>query len=275
MNRFSINAEELSSHTIFSNCEREEKVVAGLCKLFADGQKQVLNFHIADQELVVEWKYKSDHVKQPSSNNLYVACTTTSLSRVHMYKGLAAAGRQAIYTDTDSVIVQKSVSQLGLPISSNVGDFTNELEEGDSIASVACAGSKNYSYKTVKGNVSTKVRGFTLSYAAGQKINHDVITDIVLNNPEKQIVTTIPDQIFRDKNNFKIYSKDMNKAYSMVNDKRIYFPDHSSLPYGYYHSDAPDLRVDMSFNPITPLQTVGKYKFLEEPVMGNEDSDYE
>lgn len=161
------------------------------------------------------------------------------------------------------MVVQKSLDTLGLPISNHVGDYTNELDQGDFITHFVSAGSKNYAYKTSRGAGECKVRGFTLSYNAAKKINYNAIEDIVLNDPQKTIVTTVPDQIFRDKHNYKIYSRDMQKHYSMVNDKRIYLPDHTSLPYGYYHEDKPDVRVDRYFNVISPEERVVKYKYYD------------
>lgn len=240
-----------------------------------DGQKEVRNLNMSRDELVVEWKYKSSHVREPKTNNLFVAVCVTAMSRVHLYKALASAGRSAIYTDTDSLIAQKSIEDLGLPISANVGDFSSELAEGDSIATVICGGSKNYSYRTRQNDVVTKVRGFTLSHRASQVINHEAMKNLMLNNPEGQLETLIPDQIFRDKNNFKLYSRDMKKVYTMVNDKRVYLPDHTSRPYGYYHTNAPDIKLDRYYQPVVPEVEIEKYRYMGAPLMGNEADDLE
>ena len=52
----------------------------------------------------------------------------------------------------------------------NLGEFTNELDDGDHITEFVAAGPKNYAYNTFKGKQCCKVRRFTLN-KRGQK-NH-------------------------------------------------------------------------------------------------------
>ena len=120
-----------------------------------------------------------------------------------------------------------------------------------------------------------KVRGFTLCHRASEKINFDTMKEMVLHNPDDKITTHNPDQIFRDKLNFKIFSKPMDKVYKLTNNKRVYLEDHTSRPFGYSRSSAPDLKVDKNLNVILPHTPVLKYKYLGKPCFGHDDMNYE
>ena len=70
--------------------------------------------------------------------------------------------------DTDSVIYTKKPTESSIPTGNYLGEFNNELDEGDHITEFVAAGPKNYAYNTFKGKQCCKVRGFTLN-ERGQK----------------------------------------------------------------------------------------------------------
>ena len=53
--------------------------------------------------------------------------------------------------------------------------MTNELDDGDFITEFTSAGPKNYGYKTYKGKVCCKVRGFSLNVRGANELNYDVM----------------------------------------------------------------------------------------------------
>ena len=58
-----------------------------------------------------------------------------------------------------------------------LGELTDELK-GDHITTFISGGPKNYCYHTNK--VETKIRGITLNCSALEKVNFDVIREMVL-----------------------------------------------------------------------------------------------
>ena len=55
------------------------------------------------------------------------------------------------YYDTDSVIFSVKEGQWEPPLGDYLGELTNELDDGDHIATFVSAGPKNYAYKTESG----------------------------------------------------------------------------------------------------------------------------
>ena len=50
------------------------------------------------------------------------------------------------------MIYTKKPAELSIPTGNYLGEFTNELDEGDHITEFVAAGPKNYTYETFKGN---------------------------------------------------------------------------------------------------------------------------
>ena len=105
---------------------------------------------------------------------------TTSYARLKLYDALDTLKERVLHFDTDSVIYTQKSTETSIPTGNYLGEFTNELEEGDYITEFVAAGPKNYAYNTFKGNQCCKVRGFTLN-ARGQKIlNFSSMKNLVL-----------------------------------------------------------------------------------------------
>jgi len=62
-----------------------------------------------------------------------------------------------LYFDTDSVIFQSGPNDEKPPLGEYLGDFKNELSEGDTITEFASGGPKNYGYQTLQGKQACKV----------------------------------------------------------------------------------------------------------------------
>ena len=73
-----------------------------------------------------------------------MACFTTCWARLRLYEALDLLKERVVYGDTDSIIY---VHRPGLPdplLGDYLGDFKDELSNGDYIVEFASGGPKNY-----------------------------------------------------------------------------------------------------------------------------------
>ena len=106
--------------------------------------------------------------------NVFMAAFTTSFARLKLYDAL-----DFLYYDTDSVIYKTKPGQEKLPLGPFLGDFTDALG-GDKIVEFVSGGAKNCGYRTRKGKVECKVRGFTLNYETLQSLNDETMKSNIL-----------------------------------------------------------------------------------------------
>ena len=97
--------------------------------------------------------------------------------------------------------------------------------------------SKNYTYKLNTGQVTCKVRGFSLNYKNSQIINFESMKEALYawhSNDDSQKLTTVKTEIQRQKyQNPIVYTKLVKKSYSVVYDKRRVLHDLTTVPYGF------------------------------------------
>ena len=94
-----------------------------------------------------------------------------------------------MYFDTDSVIYLEEPDQPSPVLGDYLGEFTSELETDDYIEEFVLGGPKNYGYKTKKGKVECKVRGFQLNSEGKTQLNYDVMRQNILDeiqHPQKE-----------------------------------------------------------------------------------------
>ena len=120
-----------------------------------------------------------------------------------------------------------------------MGEFIDELG-GDLIEEFVSGGAKNYGYLTRGGKTECKVRGFSLNYAAMQKLNYQTMKENIfkeLDDPQEKardIPIEIPDFFDRQQATKKIKLTTRVKKYRLVFDKRVIDPaTRVSTPYGY------------------------------------------
>ena len=89
------------------------------------------------------------HIPVSPNHNIFVASFTTCWARDNLGEAIQLLGEHVLYFDTDSVIY--------------LGEFTSELDADNYIVAFMSGGPKNYGYKTKKGKVECKVRGFRLN----------------------------------------------------------------------------------------------------------------
>ena len=95
--------------------------------------------------------------------NIFVACFTTSYARLELYNALDILQQRVLYFDTDSIIYTQKPAESLILTGNYLGEFTNELDEGDHITEFVAAGPKNNAYKAKEGKQCCKVSGFTLN----------------------------------------------------------------------------------------------------------------
>ena len=195
-------------------------------------QIEVTDAHLINDR-VVELFYKQgeDFVETPARTNVVLACFTTAQARLKLYEVLEKLDRRVLYFDTDSVVYVTDEGEWEPPLGDYLGQLTDELKEGDGpfIETFVSAGPKNYAYKTaVVGKVCCKVRGFTLNFRTGQKINMKSMLDVVKHNQNKVIPVTNPHKIVRDRVSKHIMSKPYVKKYALVYNKRVVKDDYDT-----------------------------------------------
>ena len=178
--------------------------------------------------------------------NIFVACFTTCWARLKLnQEGLSQLEPdQVLYFDTDSIILSCQEGQKSLPLGDYLGGFTDELEDGDHIVEFASAGPKNYGYRTARGKVECKVRGFSLNTRGREQLNFELLKENVIcevSDPLKEpreIPVFNPHKITRDVNTKQLETVTEIKRYKLVFDKRVVDPNnYFSYPYGYLRYD--------------------------------------
>ena len=106
--------------------------------------------------------------------------------------------------------------------------MTDELEGGKWVGT----GPKSYSYETNTGDITCKVKGFTLNYECSQIINGGAMNDIV-HDPSKTVTIEKKNAITRDAKTKTIVNQDQTKTFALGYDKRVLQSNFDTLPYGY------------------------------------------
>ena len=116
--------------------------------------------------------------------------------------------------------------------------MTDELEEygtGSYIEEFSSAGPKNYAYlvrtpSKVEPAIVCKVKDIRLTYAATHQVNLNSMRDLILDDGEPIFVRS---RQFRRTQEIDVVTKTENKEFRVCSTKRLFLPDHSSVPYGY------------------------------------------
>jgi hypothetical protein len=98
-------------------------------------------------------------------------------------------------------------------------------------------GPKNYAYETSTDKTVCKVRGITLNYRTAQKVNFNLMCDMVclvaLSDFTDRISVNIPFKIIRDTKEKSVKTRIENKDYRIVYNKRVIVNNFDTLPYGF------------------------------------------
>jgi hypothetical protein len=218
-----------------------------LYNILSDNAKVIKDFHVLDNNMVLmEYTHNQDFSKPDPKTNVVIAAFCAAYARIKLWKLMFKLGKRVMYHDTDSVIFECTPNSWIPPVGEFLGDLTNELScknigckgcsTGHWIVDFVSCGAKNYAYKLNTGEVSCKVRGFSLNFSASQIVNMDSMKDALVswkNNSCRQELQTVKAMILRKKKEAVVYTKLMVKNYGVVYNKRVVLSDYKTLPYGY------------------------------------------
>ena len=69
----------------------------------------------------------------------------------------------------------------GLRFGKGLGEWEDEMDEGDWIEELVVGGAKSYTYRTHKGKIIVKQKGITLDRANETRVNFETMKNMVLN----------------------------------------------------------------------------------------------
>ena len=122
-------------------------------QIITDDRQTVHRIEIMNESMVEVFHTFQDECKPIQTNvNIFIACFITSYARLKLYDALDTLQERVLYFDIDSVIDTKKPHETSIPTGNYLGQYTNELDEGDHIVEIVAAGPKNYAYNTFKGN---------------------------------------------------------------------------------------------------------------------------
>jgi hypothetical protein len=189
-------------------------------------------YFINDEVVRIQYSKADDFVEGYKNTNIVIGCYTTAHARLKLLSILQPLGDRVLYYDTDSCIYIHREGAQNPVCGRFLGDLTDELD-GDTIETFVSGGPKNYAFKTKLGQVSCKVKGFTLDHRTGEKINFKTMAEMVKNKSSERVAVTYPNKIVRGKDT-TIRSVEQTKNYGLVYNKRIIIDNFKTLPYGYH-----------------------------------------
>jgi hypothetical protein len=177
----------------------------------------------SDKVVWIAWRYAdADRVPNLTHTNDVIGRFVTAGARIHLYGYLDRLFDRALYCDNDSVIyVQPKDQQPLVETGDRLGAMTSELAQNDQIIEWACAGSKNYAYKsaysvTGVNKTTRKIRGLTLNFSASQVVNFEKMRDMILNRDSAQTVTVHTERQIKRKRcegGVRIFTEPADKIY--------------------------------------------------------------
>lgn len=201
-------------------------------KILLNETHEDMNIQFLNKDMVqMHYNLKDQFVDNYNNINIPIAAFTTSHAREMLYGVLDKLGDRVLGYDTDSCWFYEREGKNTIPTGDSLGELTDELE-GGYITKWVGTGPKSYSYETSNGDIKCKVKGFTLNYANGLKINGDVMNEIV-QDPSKTVTIEKKNAITRDAKTKTIVNQDLTKTFSLGYDKRVVQNNFDTLPYGY------------------------------------------
>ena len=167
----------------------------------------------------MSFNLKDQFVDNYNNTNIFLAAFTTSHAGEMLYEVLDKLGNQVLGYDTDSCWFVGRPGGNTIDSGDSLGELTDELK-GSHIVKWVGTGPKSYAYEESNGDVECKVKGFTLNYVNGLKINADVMNEII-RDPSKKITIGRKNAITRDAKNKTVVSQDITKTFALGYDKRV------------------------------------------------------
>lgn len=80
----------------------------------------------------MQWHHEKGFMGQDTHTNVFIAAFTTCHARLKLYGDLEKLGKDVLYFDTDSIIYA-TTGRNDPPLGNYLGDFTDELDNGEVI----------------------------------------------------------------------------------------------------------------------------------------------
>ena len=215
--------------------------------LLTDFTKRVSDFHVlGERVMAVEYTRQAEFLTTDPKTNVTVSAFCSAWARLKLWGAMRALGGRVVYHDTDSLLYAYTPRDPPPTHGSFLGDLTDELAcdkvgcrgcaEGHWIVEFVSCGPKNYAYRLNTGQVTCRVRGFSLDLAASRVVNFESMRGALEawragEDPPEMV--TVRTHILRNRITRRVYSRRVAKHYGVVYDKRAVLPDYSTLPFGF------------------------------------------
>ena len=187
---------------------------------------------VSDDVIEIRYENKDDFIEPNARTNVVIAAFTTAHARLKLYSVLEQLNERVVYYDTDSVIYTSKPGEENPKTGVYLGELTDELN-GDYITTFVSGGPKNYAYELSSGKTCCKIRGITLNYQTLEKVNFDVMRDMIVGDGPAKVAVDIPFKITRDTSTKQVVTKQQSKDYRIVYNKRVIVDNFNTIPYGF------------------------------------------
>ncbi|XP_055349061.1 uncharacterized protein LOC129595951 [Paramacrobiotus metropolitanus] len=217
----------------------ETKKYFDLCRSEA---VEIHSVHAVSPEcLMLTLSRREDYNEGNDCVNIAIAAFTTSLARLKLLDMLERLNDRDLYYDTDSVLFVHRSGDWLPQTGTFLGDWSNELLANEShITSFVSCGPEVYSYVTDTGRFELKVKGLTQNgytedlldenlQRTGQKLDFEKLKKSLNGGI---VSVTYPEFYKRDFKTLQISTVKMVKSLQKVYDKRVLWPDLTTVPFG-------------------------------------------
>jgi hypothetical protein len=207
-----------------------------LYEFFLDQRYIVEDIHFLNEKTAQIFYSEKEIAHQGGrDSNVVIGAFVTAYARMKLISEMSKLGERVLYYDTDSIIFVSKKGDYEPLLADFLGEFTNEVkvQDGSYIKEFVSAGPKNYAYMLDTGKTFCKIKGFTVNFITGTKLNFESMKDLVLSRDKNKKISVEQNKFIRDKSKWIVITEIINKLYRQVYDKRILNDDLSTLPYGY------------------------------------------
>ncbi|XP_055357527.1 uncharacterized protein LOC129602520, partial [Paramacrobiotus metropolitanus] len=204
-------------------------------------------YAINEDCLMVTYAQGEDYNEGNNSTNVAIAAFTTANARLVLLDLMEKLGERLMYYDTDSVIFIQRPGDWLPETGSILGDWDNQLQAGENhIVKFVSCGPKVYSYETDTGRIELKAKGIAQNgytedildfdevkksfVRSGRALDFDALKRL-LDGTDKHLEIIYPEFLKRNGKTQAINTIQLFKKLKMVYDKRMLFPDFSTLPF--------------------------------------------
>ena len=141
-------------------------------EILLDDKLDNKNFQFINDDMVqMTYNFKDQFVDNSKNTNVYIACFTTSHTRLMLYNKLDYLNEKLLYFNTDSIIYVDDGTK-NVKTGDMLGDMTDKLS-GKGITNFVSTGPKSYSFKYGDDDEKSTIKGFTLNHENSSILNYN------------------------------------------------------------------------------------------------------